>query len=43
MEGDFESFSGRIKGNDALLTLLLPILAVSVGMTVFAVIFNIVT
>lgn len=37
---DFDAFSGRLKGWEALTTLILPLAAVSLGMMVFAIILH---
>jgi hypothetical protein len=40
--GDVDTYAGRVKGLDAAITLLLPIAAVSLGMTVFAIVLRVV-
>jgi hypothetical protein len=42
LSGEFDALSGRVRSLDALITLLLPIAAVSLGTTVFAIVFHVV-
>lgn len=39
--GDFETRDGRIKGSDAAFAILLPLAAVAVGMTAFAIVLHV--
>jgi hypothetical protein len=38
--GEFDTFSGRLRGWDAIITLILPIAAASLGMTAFAIVLH---
>jgi len=40
LDADLVTYSGRLRGSDALLTLLLPLVAVSGGMAAFAVLLH---
>jgi hypothetical protein len=40
MDGEFEAHRGRLKGSEALVEVLLPIAAVSLGMSIFAIVLH---